>query len=483
MVTVVLGVASSVLMALLFHPGSDPSRIYYGTDTRLFDLMAGATVAFVAASRRQPNPQARRTLHVVGPAAGRRARRVLGDGGHRPAACRRTSCSRAASSLCAALAGLVVADARLTDPGPFARALAWRPLHFIGHHLLRHLPVALAGDRLPQRGPHGPVRLAARPAPRRRHARAGDRQLLPGRAARPRWPGCTAGVRVWGAPLAGVATAVVIVVATIPAVADPSTRGRDHAPAPASAGRVVPGTGGYQGQLPIHLTHAALAGSPAARAGPRATRSCTTPPSASRRHCRRRARPSWPPRTIDGFGLVTATNWPTAIPDLIRQTGAQLIVASWSWDQDGPTTPNALHQPAQYTRAAAPRRRHDAGAGQRRGRRDLHRVPPVGVPRRAANPADHGGVQRERRQGVVGLERHRRHDDRRPSRAGSCTSRWPVPCSSTGSTRPGSRPRATRTRRTGEWIRVRKLDNVHLCPEGSARYADALLSDMTPSSS
>ncbi len=24
-----------------------------------------------------------------------------------------------------------------------------------------------------------------------------------------------------------------------------------------------------------------------------------------------------------------------------------------------------------------------------------------------------------------------------------------------------------------QWIRVRKLDNVHLCPEGSARYADA----------
>ncbi len=30
-----------------------------------------------------------------------------------------------------------------------------------------------------------------------------------------------------------------------------------------------------------------------------------------------------------------------------------------------------------------------------------------------------------------------------------------------------------------QWIRVRKLDDVHLCPEGSARYADALLSDMT----
>ena len=34
--------------------------------------------------------------------------------------------------LCAALAALVVADARLVEPGWFARGLAWRPLHFIG---------------------------------------------------------------------------------------------------------------------------------------------------------------------------------------------------------------------------------------------------------------------------------------------------------------------------------------------------------------
>ena len=40
-------------------------------------------------------------------------------------------------------------------------------------------------------------------------------------------------------------------------------------------------------------------------------------------------------------------------------------------------------------------------------------------------------------------------------------------------------PRATRTRRATQWLRVRKLDNVHLCPEGSARYAAALLADMT----
>ena len=72
--TVGLGVLSSILMAVLFTPGADPTRVYYGTDTRLFDLMAGATIAFVAAARPQPNARARRTLHVVG-AGGRRGAR------------------------------------------------------------------------------------------------------------------------------------------------------------------------------------------------------------------------------------------------------------------------------------------------------------------------------------------------------------------------------------------------------------------------
>ena len=64
------------------QPGGDPSRVYYGTDTRLFDLMAGATLAFVAASRPQPSARARRALHVVGPLGRSRPRRVLGHRGH-----------------------------------------------------------------------------------------------------------------------------------------------------------------------------------------------------------------------------------------------------------------------------------------------------------------------------------------------------------------------------------------------------------------
>ncbi len=49
---VILGVLaaaglSTVLMAILFQPGVDPSRIYYGTDTRASELLIGAALAFV----------------------------------------------------------------------------------------------------------------------------------------------------------------------------------------------------------------------------------------------------------------------------------------------------------------------------------------------------------------------------------------------------------------------------------------------------
>ncbi|GGA44202.1 acyltransferase [Paenibacillus physcomitrellae] len=45
----VLGLAagSAVLMALLYEPGTDPSRVYYGTDTRGFALLIGAALALV----------------------------------------------------------------------------------------------------------------------------------------------------------------------------------------------------------------------------------------------------------------------------------------------------------------------------------------------------------------------------------------------------------------------------------------------------
>jgi peptidoglycan/LPS O-acetylase OafA/YrhL len=45
-------VASAAAMALLYHPGSDPTRVYAGTDTRAFGLLIGAALAFAWPTRK-----------------------------------------------------------------------------------------------------------------------------------------------------------------------------------------------------------------------------------------------------------------------------------------------------------------------------------------------------------------------------------------------------------------------------------------------
>lgn len=51
------GVAlSALLMALLYQPAADPSRVYYGTDTRAAGLLAGAALALAWLPRARPTP-------------------------------------------------------------------------------------------------------------------------------------------------------------------------------------------------------------------------------------------------------------------------------------------------------------------------------------------------------------------------------------------------------------------------------------------
>jgi peptidoglycan/LPS O-acetylase OafA/YrhL len=49
-IPVALAVASTVVMAVLYTPGQDNTRVYYGTDTHLMGLMTGAALAFAWAS-------------------------------------------------------------------------------------------------------------------------------------------------------------------------------------------------------------------------------------------------------------------------------------------------------------------------------------------------------------------------------------------------------------------------------------------------
>jgi peptidoglycan/LPS O-acetylase OafA/YrhL len=68
-VTLLAALCSGILMAILYHPSLDPSRVYYGTDTRALELLVGAALAMVWPSRRltgKVTPQARRTIDAAG---------------------------------------------------------------------------------------------------------------------------------------------------------------------------------------------------------------------------------------------------------------------------------------------------------------------------------------------------------------------------------------------------------------------------------
>ncbi len=68
-VTAGAALLSGILMVILYSPTLDPSRVYYGTDTRAQELLAGAALAMLWPSRRLHTriaPQARRTIEAAG---------------------------------------------------------------------------------------------------------------------------------------------------------------------------------------------------------------------------------------------------------------------------------------------------------------------------------------------------------------------------------------------------------------------------------
>ncbi|MBN8867663.1 MAG: acyltransferase family protein [Solirubrobacterales bacterium] len=69
LITLGLAVVSGILMAVLYKPGFDTTRVYEGTDTRAFALLFGAAVAMVWPSRRLDRnlpAKARRNMDLLG---------------------------------------------------------------------------------------------------------------------------------------------------------------------------------------------------------------------------------------------------------------------------------------------------------------------------------------------------------------------------------------------------------------------------------
>ncbi|GAC1326332.1 MAG: acyltransferase family protein [Mycobacteriales bacterium] len=157
-------VGSAVTMALLFRPASDPSRVYYGTDTRAQALLMGAALAvallLLVDRGRAGRPLGRRGAQRVFGALG--AVGALGT----LAAWSLTSGTapglyRGGFALAALAVAAVLADIVLVPAGLLARVLSVPPLVFLGRIsygvYLWHWPVflvtnhertGLAGTRL-----------------------------------------------------------------------------------------------------------------------------------------------------------------------------------------------------------------------------------------------------------------------------------------------------------------------------------------------
>jgi len=463
---VVGGLASVVAMAALYQNGN-PNRAYLGTDTRIFDMLAGAVVAAVAAGRSQPGPVARRALHLSAGACAVVLAIFWATAGSANGV-PKPWMFRGGFAVCAILAAIVIADVRQFRSGPLGRVLALRPLRWIGMIsygiYLWHWPVIVYLN--PARtGLTGwvldVVRIVVMVA-----AAAASFYLVERPIRRMRF---TTPVRRALVPVGIATAAAVVVVATIPALSIPTGATPAAAAVQPTSLRSVPGSGGFGKERPIKLPTARhvspgdplrillLGDSVMETAEPAITAALD---STGDVHVFDDAFPGW--------GLINDTGWRQGLPALVEQDRPDLVIAMWGWDdteaQEHPEAYKTLLEQALQTLTTP-------GSGVAGVM--LLQYPPMG-----GGPDSDYTVQRQREEGDAAWERI----------AAEMPKTYPgqvmyLPLSRaiapkgkfTAWLPPATRPKAPRS----EWVRVRMIDTVHFCPAGAARYAQALLTDLT----
>jgi peptidoglycan/LPS O-acetylase OafA/YrhL len=125
----VLATASTIWMAVLYEPGRDPSRVYYGTDTRAQSLLIGAMLAVLVThfggldARRWRPALHGAALVALGLLLSMWITTDEGDGWQ----------FRGGYALAAVLVTVVIASVtQLEGGGPLGAALSWRPVVLIG---------------------------------------------------------------------------------------------------------------------------------------------------------------------------------------------------------------------------------------------------------------------------------------------------------------------------------------------------------------
>jgi peptidoglycan/LPS O-acetylase OafA/YrhL len=482
--TVVGALASAGLMAALYQPGIDPTRVYYGTDTHAFDMLAGATIAMIAAARPQPGPRARLALHAAAPPAALLLG-VFWVSAGTTNGLPKGFMFRGGFLACAVLAALVVADARQFHQGPLGAVLSVQPLRWIGTVsygiYLWHWPifVYLNGARTGWSQPwldlaRVGLTLAVATASYYFVERPIRQRRVHG------WP------RFAIAPAAAAVSAVVVVLATIPAVAAPTEPTAAIGKVVAVGGSAaIAGAGDVVGDPiklqpfgpadPLRVTvlgdSVANQAEPGIAAALGATGEMTVTDGA-----------------VGGFGLNRDIGlpWETQLPVVVKAGHTQLLLTTWSWDDSCTAeTPDAgyvsytcaLQKPRQYAQMITKAVQLILGLGGAEGIIFLQfptTGPDVEVGETATSPA--------LAQSLAGEQAWQRIIERLPAAFVGKVMFFPVG----SSVLLGGRytawlptPEAPPKSPESKWLRVRTTDGVHFCPAGVTRYADAILADLT----
>jgi peptidoglycan/LPS O-acetylase OafA/YrhL len=143
---VVLGIASFVRMLTLFEPGADPSRVYYGTDSRAFIVLIGALVGVLSAGVPTVRVGNRRFAVLLAGLAGATALVVAMATLHTDSA----FLYRGGYGLIGIVMAVVLVAAAQPGPNVIAVGLRWRPLVGLGlisyGVYLWHWPIGLWVD-------------------------------------------------------------------------------------------------------------------------------------------------------------------------------------------------------------------------------------------------------------------------------------------------------------------------------------------------